>query len=114
MTNTVGGLVVNGVTKAPGLYNSSNVSAITGAGSLLVVPPVNTSSTNIISSVSGGVLSLTWPADHTGWRLQVQTNSLAKGLGTNWVDVAGATATNQVNLPVSSANGSVFYRLVYP
>jgi len=46
--------------------------------------------------------------------LQVQTNSVAQGLGTNWWDVAGATATNQVAIPIDPANGSVFYRLVYP
>jgi hypothetical protein len=55
-------------------------------------------------------LTLSWPADHTGWRLQMQTNLL----GTNWVDVPGATTTNLMTLPVNPANASVFYRLVYP
>lgn len=56
------------------------------------------------------LFTLSWPADHTGWRLQMQTNSL----GTNWFDVPGATATNLMTLPVNPANASVFYRLVYP
>ena len=41
---------------------------------------VATNPTNITSTVSGNVLSLTWPADHIGWHLQVQTNSLTAGL----------------------------------
>jgi hypothetical protein len=63
--------------------------------------------------VDGG-LTLSWPADHVGWRLQVQTNSPATGLGTNWFEVPGSTATNSLALPVDSGNGSVFYRLTYP
>ena len=75
---------------------------------------VNTTPTNIVSSVSGNTLTLAWPADHTGWRLQVQTNGLATGLNTNWSDVSGANATNSVNQVMNAANGAVFYRLVYP
>lgn len=75
---------------------------------------VNTTPTNITRSVSGNNLTLSWPSDHTGWRLQTQTNSVSTGLRTNWVDVAGSTSTNQVTIPMSRANGSVFYRMVYP
>jgi hypothetical protein len=57
---------------------------------------------------------LQWPADRTGWRLQVQTNALNLGLTANWFDVPDATATNQMTLPVNPANPTVFYRLVYP
>jgi len=70
--------------------------------------------TNISFSISGGSLTLSWPASHTGWRLQVQTNVLATGLGTNWFDLAGSAATNSVRLPTDLINGSVFYRLIYP
>ena len=115
VTNRVGGLVLNGVTQPPGVYDSTTGSPyITGTGSLLVAALVNTAPTNIVSRVNGGNLELSWPADHTGWRLQVQTNSLATGLGTNWVTVPGSTAVNSVTNTVNPANGSVFYRLVYP
>jgi hypothetical protein len=30
------------------------------------------------------------------------------------VDVVGATATNQMIMPINPANGSVFYRMIYP
>jgi hypothetical protein len=66
------------------------------------------------AAVVGGSLQLSWPADHTGWRLEVQTNTLAVGLRTNWFTVSGSAATNQVSLPIDSANGSLFFRLVYP
>jgi autotransporter-associated beta strand protein len=70
--------------------------------------------TNITTSVSGNQLTLSWPADHTGWRLQSQTNAPGVGLGTNWVNVVGASTTNQVTITINPANGSVFFRLIYP
>jgi hypothetical protein len=70
--------------------------------------------TNITSAFDGANLTLSWPADHIGWRLQSQTNSLSVGLGTNWADVSGSTTTNQVITPVDAANGSVFFRMIYP
>lgn len=56
-------------------------------------------------------IQITWPADHTGWRLQAQTNSL---LGTNWTTMPGSMVTNQFSLPINLANNSVFFRLAYP
>jgi hypothetical protein len=59
----------------------------------------------------GNLLTLDWPTDHTGWQLQVQTNSPSQGLSTNWWDVADSTTTNQITLPINSTDGSVFSRL---
>ena len=79
------------------------------------VTPVSLVSTNItFSMTSGNTLQLSWPNDHTGWTLQVQTNDLNAGLGTNWQDVAGSSLTNQISIPMNPASGAVFYRLVYP
>ena len=75
---------------------------------------VNTNSTSITFSAGGGNLTLSWPSDHTGWTLQAQTNSLAKGLGTNWVAVSGSNTTNSITVPINGTNGAVFYRLTYP
>jgi hypothetical protein len=74
---------------------------------------VQTAPTNLLWAVSGTSLSLSWPFDHIGWRLQVQTNSLNVGLGANWVDVPGSSLTNNLVVPVDSGSGSIFYRLVY-
>jgi len=59
----------------------------------------------------GSQVQITWPQDHTGWTLEVQTNS---GLGTNWVRVSASQTTNQTVFPIDSAQGGVFFRLVYP
>jgi len=73
----------------------------------------NPNPTNIVSSVAGGNLTLSWPADHTGWQLQAQTNTVLKGISTNWANFSGSTATNKVVIPINLTNGTVFYRLLY-
>jgi len=70
----------------------------------------------VTNSVSGTNLVLTWPTDHTGWKLLVQTNNLNLGVSTNHLDwdvVPGSDTTNQVWLPITSAVKSEFYRLNY-
>lgn len=62
----------------------------------------------------GNQLQLNWPADHTGWLLQAQTNKLSNGLGTNWVTIPNAAATNHVNVMADPAADAVFFRLVHP
>jgi hypothetical protein len=102
-TNVVG-------SPGPGLgwtFNPTN-------GILGVVQSVNTNPTNITFKVSGGNLTLSWPADHTGWRLQSQTNSLGVGITTNWTTVSGSTGVDQEVMPLVPTNASVFFRLVYP
>lgn len=88
----------------------SNRLAIDGTISV-VVGGINPTSPFLTNSISGGNLTLSWPADHIGWTLQMQTNSLAKGLSTNWVDVPGSASTNKVSIPVTTTNPAVFYRL---
>ena len=86
-------------------------------GTIAVKSLVATNPTNLTASVSGGVLTLSWPADHTGWRLLVQTNNLANGISTNaadWSSVAGSASLNSTNLPVDATKPTEFYRLVYP
>jgi hypothetical protein len=71
-------------------------------------------SPRLACQVAGGQIQFVWPADHAGWELQVQTNSLTQGLGTNWTTLSGSTLGNQFSFPVSLAGGSVFFRLAYP
>jgi hypothetical protein len=77
-------------------------------------PIVALNPTNITSVLSGNVLMLSWPADHLGWRLQVQTNTLTTGLGANWVTLPGTELATSTNLPINPAHRAVFYRLIYP
>ena len=86
-------------------------------GVLSLVASVNTNPTNLTFTVTSSNLNLSWPADHIGWRLLVQTNHLAAGISANtndWMSVAGSSGTNQVSLPVDKATPTEFYRLVYP
>jgi len=113
--NQVAGLVLNGVSLAPGTYNSANKPAyIAGTGSLVVASAVASNPTNLLFSVTGSTMALSWPADHLGWILQAQTNSLSIGLNSNWVDVPGSASVTAVNMPLNPANPTVFYRLRHP
>ncbi len=76
--------------------------------------PVSTASPQITFGNNGGQIFVGWPADHTGWRLQTQTNSIDEGLGTNWVNMSGSDVTNQIFIPIDTVNGSAFFRLVSP
>jgi len=89
----------------------TNKLAVNGTIAVVSVTTINTNSPVITNSVSGGNLTLSWPTDHTGWLLQVQTNTLGNGLGTNWVNVPSSTSTNTVSIPISTTDGAVFYRL---
>lgn len=80
---------------------------------LSITNVVNTHPTNILFSVSRGNLTLSWPADHIGWTLQSETNTLSVGISTNWVNVPNSTTINQIIIPMNLTNGSVFYRLIY-
>jgi len=95
------------------------VSAVSPAGegtNSVAVSARPTSSAPVTLNADGvsGQLQLFWPADHTGWRLQAQTNSLATGLGTNWVTLSGSELTNSFILPIDTANDGVFLRLLSP
>jgi hypothetical protein len=89
-------------------------SAYTVVGSVLVLDStgyIASSPPTLTSSFSGSQLHLSWPSGYTGWKLQMQFNQVN---GTNWVNVAGSTAINATNFPVSTTNQSVFFRLVGP
>jgi cellulose 1,4-beta-cellobiosidase len=91
------------------------VSAINAAGvsansSPVSAQPVSLTPPQLNFGISGAQMQFSWPQDHTGWNLEVQTNSL---IGTNWVMVPNSTFTNQFLFPIDPASGSVFFRLVY-
>ena len=65
-------------------------------------------------SMSANLLQLTWPTNYTGWLLQVQTNTLGAGLGTNWVTITGSGSVNSNSIPIDITQGTVFLRLIQP
>ena len=71
--------------------------------------PTSSASVAMNTASAAGQLQISWPADHTGWQLQAQTNNL----GTNWVNVSASAQTNQMTLPIN-ATGAVFFRLMRP
>jgi fibronectin-binding autotransporter adhesin len=97
---------------SPGAGLSWSFNPATGV--LSVVGGVSTTPPHLTNSVSGGNLNLSWPADHLGWRLETQTNPRSIGLSNNWATVPGSTNVTSVSIPISPANPTVFYRLVYP
>ena len=88
-----------------------NTNTLVTDGTLRVV---STAPVTITHARSGNLLTFSWPADHIGWRLQVQTNSTAVGVGTNWLTVLNSIATNQMTVTLDPTAGCVFYRLIYP
>lgn len=98
----------------PGIGILWDMSYLPVDGTLRIKASVATNPINLTASViSGNTLQLAWPADHIGWTLESQTNSVSVGLGTNWLPVPESTLTNQMTMPITPANGSVFYRLKY-
>lgn len=104
-------LMGNYLLAARAVFNGTNTADSAPIG-IIVAPATNRA--NIAFAATNGMLNLSWPPDHTGWQIQAQTNPPGAGLTTNWADVAGATATNQIIIPIIPTNGSVFYRMVYP
>jgi hypothetical protein len=128
---TVGGVypaVVGGLTATnyadANVTNAVNyfyvVSAVGAGGessnsfSVMAAPLPSNQPTNIIVQAGGGQLQLSWPQDHLGWRLQIQTNVLNAGLGTNWATVPNSASVMQTNLVINPTDGAVFLRLIYP
>src|SRR5260370_39537323 len=96
--------VVSAINQAGESANSAPV----GAAPVSAAPP----------QLSWGTISnqvrITWPPNHLGWILQMQTNPAYAGLGTNWVAVPASTRTNAIEYSIDPASGSVSFRLVHP
>jgi hypothetical protein len=94
-------------------------SAVNGSGeggnsSEVSAHPTSSAPTQFGFIMAGNQLHLYWPADHTGWDLQSQSNNLAVGPGTNWGMVPDSAETNQANVTVAPITAAVFFRLVRP
>jgi hypothetical protein len=70
---------------------------------------VSATPVQLSSILAGNELQFAWPADHMGWELQVQTNSLEA----NWFAIPGTDVTNQISLAVNPSNGNMFFRLIH-
>lgn len=115
-TNSIRALVLNGVVQPAGIYNSNTAANfITGTGSFQVTSLTN--AINIAFTTNAGALALSWPGDHVGWRLLMQTNNLNLGLSLNtndWMTVPNSSVTNQLTITLNPLLPAEFYQLVYP
>jgi len=113
-TNYSDTLVTNGVTYfyVVSATNSSGESVNSAQASAMPLPSV--APVNLTAQTGGGQMQISWPHDHLGWHLEIQTNHTASGISTNWTTWSGSFTTNQVFIPVIPTNGSVFLRLAYP
>jgi len=106
-----------------GATSASNFASVEGApsgfafsftnGVLNVVQTGPSGPGSITNSVSGNLLTLTWPAGQS-WRLESQTNSLSTGLSpTGWGTVPGVS-DGSATITIDPSSPTVFYRLVSP
>jgi autotransporter-associated beta strand protein len=110
---SAGAVGLQPVRPGAGLFWNTSFLAVDGTLRVGSIPALTNKV--VTNSLAGGyLLNLAWPTNNLGWRLQNQTNGLLGTITTNWFDVPGATATNQVNIPIVSTNPSVLFRLVYP
>jgi autotransporter-associated beta strand protein len=77
------------------------------SGELLVS---SITSVNQTTSLSNNTLIVSWPADHIGWTLLAQTNSL----GTNWTVILNSEMTNMIQFPITTGIPAMFFKLAYP
>ena len=90
---------------------AASITMSAGTVNLVIGSSVNPNPTNIVTSVSGNTLTMSWPADHTGWLLQ--SNSLALSNTNGWFTVPGSSTTNKVIITINPASAPVFYRMKY-
>ena len=67
---------------------------------------------NLVNNGALEGIQFNWPADHTGWRLTMNTNGL--GNPNAWFTVPNSAATNQIWLQLIPSRASVFFQLVFP
>ena len=88
-------------------WNLSNLKT-NGIITIVGVPTTPPALTSVATSTN---LTLSWGTTNVGYQLQVQTNTLAIGLSTNWVPVVGSETNATYVVPITPENPTVFYRL---
>ncbi|GEM_PF-832036 len=73
---------------------------------------VDTTPTEITTTVGGGVLTLTWPTSHIGW--QLWSNSVSLTDTGSWFLVSGSEQTNRIDSAIDPSKTNVFFRLLLP
>jgi len=117
-TGSIGGSGYSALTLASlptgvGGYLSNNVNNLSVDVVITNAPRIiNVNPTNLLYSVSGSTLNLSWPGDHEGWMLQ--SNSVSLAATNQWFAYLGSTNLTNVSITLSASQSNVFFRLVYP
>jgi hypothetical protein len=116
----LGRLGISGTYTATDLW-SGTISSVTGTNwtvnlgaaqaKLFRLAATRPTSATLSATLNGMQLTLNWPMDCTGWRLQTQSETLAAD---NWSDIPGSRQTNTWTVPIDQAGASVFFRLAWP
>jgi hypothetical protein len=80
--------------------------------SAVLLTPVAPMGTNMLVSVSGNHLNLSWPSNYTGWLLQ--SNSAGLAATKAWFPMPCSSATNSARISINPNAANVFYRMVLP
>ena len=75
-------------------------------------PPPPTVPTSMTTMLMGNSMLFSWPSNYVGCRLE--SNSISLTATSAWFTVSSSATTNQMFLPISSAQSNVFFRLTYP
>lgn len=105
-----------------GLLRVASVSttpvSVAGIGPLTLINTTfttNSTTSEVTTNRSTNVVfSMSWPEDHLGYRLELQTNTLQVGISTNWATWPNSWQVTQTNIPFVVTNPAVFFRLVHP
>ncbi len=82
------------------------------AGLMVNQPPPPLAPTSVSTSIAGNSLSLSWPSNYVGYRLE--SNAVSLTATGSWFTVPGSAMTNFLAMPISPSDSNVFFRLVYP
>jgi hypothetical protein len=67
----------------------------------------------LAASIANGQITLSWPADKIGWRLETCPDTIFPVADASWTTVPNSAASNYATLPISPTT-PVFFRLAYP
>jgi len=115
-TNQITGLVINGVSKAPGVYSAATDSpSLVDTGYLQVVPvaTINPNPPVLQVSYNASTMSLGWPTN-LGWILQSNSVGLTTTSAWHNYPTDGAVTVTNVSITVDPTKTNVFYRMLKP
>ncbi|MFO1487821.1 MAG: glycosyl hydrolase [Verrucomicrobiota bacterium] len=104
-----------------GAFNSTNFPQLNpgmawswnqASGTLSVIQTTANYPTNLVTTYGGGVLSLSWPDTHSGWRLETNATDITDAGA--WFNYPSSAFTNRLDINLDPEAANVFFRLAFP